>query len=65
MKKTEPFLDVDAFAQMVERVDGQLPPEDMAYLRALSQRLLAVRNELASSNPSLERVRLLMPRFRS
>lgn len=60
MTKTDPIIDVDAFAVMVERLDGKLPPKDIAYLRALTQRLLEVRRELLSSDASMERVRRLM-----
>jgi hypothetical protein len=59
-KKTEPILDVDAFALMVDRVEGKLAPEDAAYLQALKQRLLAVRDELRSSDASMDRVRQIM-----
>lgn len=59
-KKPEPTLDVDAFARMVDRAEGKLAPEDVAYLQALKHRLLAVRDELRSSDASMERIRHLM-----
>jgi hypothetical protein len=60
MKKTEPIIDVDALARVVDQLDGKLPPEDIAQLRALTQRLLAVREELRSSDATMERVRRLL-----
>jgi hypothetical protein len=58
--KTEPIIDVDAYAAMVERAAGKLPPEDVAYLRAISQRFLDVREELLKSDASLERIERLL-----
>jgi hypothetical protein len=60
MKKTEATIDVDALACMVGQLDGKLPPEDIAYLRALTERLLAVREELRSSDATMERVRRIL-----
>jgi hypothetical protein len=45
---------------MVDQLDGKLPPEDIAYLRALTERLLAVREELRSSDATMERVRRIL-----
>ena len=59
-KKTEPIVDVDAFARLVDRVEGELTPEDAAYLRAVKERLLAVREELRSRDASMDRVRQIM-----
>jgi hypothetical protein len=61
-RKPEPTIDVDAFALMVDRAEGRLPPEDVAYLRAVKERLLAVREELRSSDASMDRVRDLLLR---
>jgi hypothetical protein len=61
-KKPDPTIDVDAFALMVERAEGKLPPEDVAYLRAVKERLLAVREELRSRDASMDRVRDLLLR---
>jgi len=58
--KTEAIVDVDAFARLVDRAEGELTPEDAAYLRAVKERLLAVREELRSSNASMARVRRIM-----
>jgi hypothetical protein len=58
--KTEAIVDVDAFARLVARAEGELTPEDAAYLRAVKERLLAVREELRSSNASMARVRRIM-----
>lgn len=59
-KKTDPVIDVDAFALMVERAEGKLAPKDVAYLRALKERLFAVREELRSDDASMERIRRIL-----
>lgn len=59
-KKPEPVLDVDAFALLVDRFAGQFAPKDAASLHALKELLLAVREELRSSDASMERVREIM-----
>ena len=43
-----------------ERLEGKLPSEDLAYLRALTGLLFEVREELRSSDASMDRVRRLM-----
>jgi hypothetical protein len=65
MKKTDPIIDVDALALLVDRLDGKLPPSDIAYLRALTQRLLDIRKELLSSDASMDGVRRVMRGIKS
>lgn len=56
----ESRIDVDALTLAVERLDGKLPPEDIAYLRALTGLLGEVREELRADDASMERVRRLL-----
>lgn len=56
----EARIDVDALMLAAERLEGKLPSEDLAYLRALIGLLLEVREELRSSDASMDRVRRLM-----
>jgi hypothetical protein len=56
----EARIDVDALMLAVERSEGTLSPEDLAYLRALTGLLSEVREELRSSDASMDRVRRLM-----
>lgn len=51
---------MDALTLAVERLDGKLPPEDIAYLRALTGLLGVVREELRADDASMERVRRLL-----
>jgi hypothetical protein len=56
----EARIDVDALTLAVERLEGTLSPEDVAFLRALTRVLFEVREELRSSDASMDRVRRLM-----
>jgi len=56
----EARIDVDALTLAVERLDGRVPPEDIAYLRSLTGLLVEVREELRSSDASIDRVRRLL-----
>ena len=56
----EARIDVDALTLAVERLDGKLAPEDVAYLRALTGLLGEVRDELRSSDASMDRVQRLL-----
>jgi hypothetical protein len=56
----EARIDVDALLLATERLEGKLPSEDLAYLRALTGLLFEVREELRSSDASMDRVRRLM-----
>ena len=56
----EARIDVDALTLAVERLDGKLPPEDITYLRSLTGLLVEVREELRSSDASMDRVRRLL-----
>jgi hypothetical protein len=56
----EARIDVDALTLAVERLDGKLPPEDIAYLRRLSGLLGEVREELRADDASMDRVRRLL-----
>jgi hypothetical protein len=56
----EARIDVDALTLAVDRLDGKLPAEDMAYLRRLTGLLVEVREELRSSDASMDRVRHLL-----
>jgi hypothetical protein len=58
--KAERIIDVDEYARVVDRLEGKLSAQDIAYLRALTARLLAVREELRSSGATMDRVRRLM-----
>jgi len=63
-KRTQPVIDVDELVLGVERLEGKLAPEDHAYLRAVTGLLSEVREELRSSDASMERVQRLMRRVR-
>lgn len=56
----EAHIDVDALTLAVERLDGKLPPEDIAYLRSLTGLLAEVREELRSDDASMDQVRRLL-----
>ena len=63
-KMAQPPFNVDEFVAAVDRIEGQLPPEDHARLRAIAELLCEVREELGSDDASMERLRLLMRRVR-
>jgi hypothetical protein len=58
--REEARIDVDALVLVTKRLEGKLPPEDIAYLRALTALLADVREELCTSDASMDRVRHLM-----
>jgi hypothetical protein len=64
----EARIDVDALTLAVERLDGKLPPEEIAYLRSLTGLLVEVREEvreeLRSDDASMDQVRRLLRRVR-
>lgn len=60
-KRNQPVhIDVDELARAVDRLEGKLAPEDLAYLRGLTGLLLEVRQELLSSDATVERVQRLL-----
>jgi hypothetical protein len=63
-KRAQPTINVDAIVLAVNRVEGKLPAEDHARLRAIADLLFEVREELRSSDASMDRLRLLMRRVR-
>jgi hypothetical protein len=63
-KRAQPTINVDEIVLAADRLEGKLPPEDHARVRAIADLLFEVREELRSNDASMERLRLLMRRVR-
>lgn len=63
-KKAHSTVNVDEIMLAVDGLEGKLPPEDHARLRAIADLLFEVREELRSDDASMERLQLLMRRVR-
>ena len=63
-KSAQPTINVDEVVLAADRLEGKLPPEDHARLRAIADLLFEVREELRSNDASMARLQLLMRRVR-